>query len=730
MADQDIPRSELPAESGEIRDRLAAAEAATARAQDQRGPPETFEQRHRALAESTGAGMDAAGSATLAATEQALHQGDGRFRSLVRDLQVGVVVVECVAEGTGPQFTAADWCITLVNDAALEILSLPEERLLGLNPFTQEWPAVHEDGSEFPTPEHPLPHSIKTGRPVRDVVMGFRSDAGKLAWVRADAVPHFAADGTVNRTIGTFVDITARRLIETALRDSEARFRAVVETVPTSIWIYDGEGIVFVNEALVGLTGYSREELLRPHFFDGLFERDELATIRERDDARLRGEPTPSGYEIHIRRADGGQRVLEVEPATVAFGGRPAVLACAFDVTSRKDAEKERQRLDLQMQHAQKLESLGILAGGIAHDFNNLLVAILGNAGLALMELPPESPARETVEAIETAAQRAADLTRQMLAYSGKGKFIIEPLSLSRLVEEMGHLLEVSVSRRAVLEYHFAPDMPLVEVDATQVRQVIMNLITNAADAIGDRSGVITVSTGVIEADRAYLSETYLDNDLPEGRYAYIEVSDTGTGMEPETRARLFDPFFTTKFTGRGLGLAAVLGIVRGHRGAIKILSQPGHGTTFRVLFPVGETSFEEGVAAMPQELSQGAPVAEGTILVVDDDETVRAVTRRMLEYSGYHVVLAADGEAAVSAFQAQPDAIRLVLLDMTMPRMDGDETFRQLRRVRPDVHVLLMSGYSEQDAIEQFAGKGIAGFVQKPFRAPDLLARIRDAME
>lgn len=398
----------------------------------------------------------------------------------------------------------------------------------------------------------------------------------------------------------------------------------------------------------------------------------------------------------------------------------------ALDTTDLVRAEEERRRLDLQVQQTQKLESLGVLAGGIAHDFNNLLVAILGNAGLALMELPPESPAWQTVLAIETAAQRAAELTRQMLAYSGKGKFVIEQLNLSRVVEEMAHLLEISVSKRAVLKYRFAPDLPAIEGDATQLRQVIMNLITNASDAIGDRSGVISVSTGLIDADAAYLKTAYMDDDLPEGQYVYLEVADTGIGMDAETAARIFDPFFTTKFTGRGLGLAAVLGIVRSHRGAIKLSTVPGRGTTFTILFPAAGPPAPPGPAPAPETAS--APLPRAVILVVDDDETVRAVTRRMLELSGFTVLLAADGAEAVALYRERP-GIDLVLLDLTMPAMDGEETFRELRRLDPGVRVILTSGYSEQDAADRFAGTGLAGFIQKPYRPQDLIEKVRVAL-
>ncbi|HMO53776.1 MAG TPA: response regulator, partial [Tepidiformaceae bacterium] len=296
------------------------------------------------------------------------------------------------------------------------------------------------------------------------------------------------------------------------------------------------------------------------------------------------------------------------------------------------------------------------------------------------------------------------------------------------LVEEMAHLLEVSVTKRAVLKYRFAPDLPAVEGDATQIRQVIMNLITNASDAIGERSGVISISTGLMQADRAYLASSYLDTDLPEGDYVYLEVADTGDGMNETTRDRIFDPFFTTKFTGRGLGLAAVLGIVRGHHGTIKLYSEPGRGTTFKVLLPAAGAPGTAPSPAPSLAPAEEGPMTQHTVLVVDDDETVRSVTRRMLEHAGYTVLQAGDGIQALDAYRENP-GIDLVLLDMTMPHMDGEETFRELRRLSSDIRVVLTSGYNEQDATERFVGKGLAGFIQKPYRPAELLAKVAEVL-
>jgi len=370
-----------------------------------------------------------------------------------------------------------------------------------------------------------------------------------------------------------------------------------------------------------------------------------------------------------------------------------------------------------------------VLAGGIAHDFNNLLTGILGRSGLALSQVPKDTPAYKNIKQIEATTLMAAELSRQMLAYSGRGKFVVEAIHLSEVMNEMAHLLDVSIGKKCALKLNFAKELPVVEGDITQIRQVIMNLIINASEAIGEHSGAITVSTGTKYCDRDFLVESYLDDELPEGLYVYLEVSDTGSGMTPETQAKLFDPFFTTKFTGRGLGLAAVLGIVRGHQGTIKVYSEVGRGTTFRVFMPASKQSIlpseEEDEKTSETESFQDT----GTILVVDDERTVRELTQEVFEDAGFTVLTASDGVEGVEVFRAHKDEISVVVLDLTMPRMDGEEAFREIRKIRKDARVILSSGYNELDATDRFSGKGLAGFIQKPYRVDELLKALHKAL-
>jgi len=414
------------------------------------------------------------------------------------------------------------------------------------------------------------------------------------------------------------------------------------------------------------------------------------------------------------------ERTAELETANKALQA---------EIIERELAEEERRKVQVKLLHAQKLESLGVLSGGIAHDFNNLLVGILGNAGLALQELPADATARDTLRDIETAALRAAELTRQLLAYAGKGQFVVGPVSLSQLVEEMGNLLATAVAKNARLDFQFPERIPTIEADATQLRQVVMNLITNASEAIGTASGTITVRTGVMDADRGYLADTQLGVGLPAGRYAFVEVLDDGHGMHPATQARIFDPFFTTKFTGRGLGLAAVLGIVRAHRGAIRVTSAPGRGTTIRILLPCGDNEEAETTRSRPDATLAALDERTGTVMVVDDEETVRNVARRILVANGFTVRLAGGGVEAMRLLRDDPAGIDAVLLDMTMPDMSGAVTLQELLRIKPGIRVVLSSGYAQEDAAPLVDAPGAAAFIQKPYRPADLVTTIRRAL-
>jgi PAS domain S-box-containing protein len=521
-----------------------------------------------------------------------------------------------------------------------------------------------------------------------------------------------SVDGQVAGTVGCAWDITERKLMEKALMESEERYRRVVEVSPEAIFIHCEGRFVFMNMAAAKLLGAGKpEELYGRLALD--FVRPELQdmVVQRIKNAWLHGD-NPL-IEEELVRLDGSAVPVEMVSVYFAYQGKDSVLAIARDIS-------ERRRMQDELVKTQKLESLGVLAGGIAHDFNNILMTIIGNADLAMMRINKESPVIENLRKIEQAAAKAADLAKQMLAYSGKGRFVVEQIDLNLLLEEMLHLLEVSISKKALLRLNLAHDLPAVEVDATQLRQVVMNLVINASEAIGDKSGVIAITTGCMDCDKSYLKDVWLIENINEGLYVYLEVTDSGYGMTKDTMEKIFEPFFTTKFTGRGLGMAAVMGIVRGHKGAIKVYSEPGKGSSFKILLPASGKPAELFNHESPIDDWKGS----GTVLLIDDEETVRGLGREMLHELGFEAITANDGREALELFKKNP-AINLVILDLTMPHMDGEQCFRELRQIRPDMKVIMSSGYNEQEVTQKFAGKGLAGFIQKPYKLSVLKAAI-----
>lgn len=518
-------------------------------------------------------------------------------------------------------------------------------------------------------------------------------------------------------------DVTTRRLAQQKLLESEARFRQLVDSAPLPIFIQTEGCFAYLNRAAVQTFGGGTvAELLGKPFIER-FHPD----IRDEANSYI-SNPDNSQQPVSMicMKLDGTTFDAELSAVPFRYDKQDGTLVFFRDISDRIRAEEQRVKIEHQIQQTQKLESLGVLAGGIAHDFNNILMAVLGHADLALTELSPMSPARESIREIERAARRAGELCRQMLAYSGRGNFVIETINLRDLLEEMIHLLKTSITKKAILNLNLEKNLPCMRGDATQIRQVIMNLVINASEAIGERSGVITISTGAMECTPEYLAETYLDEELEPGLYIWVEVSDSGCGMDRETRNRLFEPFFTTKFTGRGLGMAAVLGIVRGHSGALKVYSELGKGTTFKILFP----AVEEGSCVERKDDAHLRDwTGKGVVLLVDDEETIRALGKKMLEKIGFDVLVASDGKEALQIYGRHKDEIDLVLLDLTMPRMNGEETFRELRRIDSNVNVLISSGYTESEITSRFAGKGLAGVVQKPYTMSMLKEHLRRAL-
>ncbi len=544
-----------------------------------------------------------------------------------------------------------------------------------------------------------------------------------------------------SRVLVATVDITESKLAEVALRNSEKKYRDLFEKSEDAVLIIKNGRFIDCNQAAVTMLNYeNKTEFLNTH-------PSELSPEKQKDgqDSLVKAEEMMGiaiergshRFEWEHKRRNGEVFPVEVLLTSINTNERDMVIHTVWrDITWRKEAEKSRLDFEKQLLQTQKLESLGVLAGGIAHDFNNILMGILGYADLALSALNSTSPAKAYVAGITKSSRKAADLIKQMLAYSGKGKFTLEPIELNQLIEDTVQMLAISSSKNAVLKYNYAQELITMEGDPSQIRQIIMNLVINASEAVEDKSGVITIATGQMFCDQDYIDGTGFEvkvsrkEPLHEGMYVFVEVSDTGTGMSLETVQKIFDPFFTTKFTGRGLGLSAVMGIVNGHHGMVKIYSEEGKGTTFRVLFP----SLKESTAIQAtSESSTGRTddwQGQGTFLIADDEESVRAVGKHMIQRLGFKVLTASDGREAVAVFKVHASEIVGVLLDLTMPHKDGAEVFQEIRRVNPDIKVILSSGYNEQDATQQFVGKGLAGFIQKPYVAADLVARIKAIMD
>jgi len=397
------------------------------------------------------------------------------------------------------------------------------------------------------------------------------------------------------------------------------------------------------------------------------------------------------------------------------------------DATAARKAEAARAALEAKVLQAQQAESLAVLAGGIAHDFNNLLVGVQGNAELLAMELPPESDAAETVGHIRSAATRAADLTRQLLAYAGRGRFVVERVNLTHLVEEMLSLVRSAIPRSIAFDFrHGVEEQPIVEADATQLRQVVMNLVTNASEAIASDGGGVHVWVGTEHRDRAALQLLHAAPDMPaEGPYAVLRVTDDGVGMDEGTLSRIFDPFYTTKFTGRGLGLAALLGVVRAHHGGLDVVTAPGAGASFIIYLPLVDVAMQGHQSSFHEAGAGGIEQHLATrVLLVDDEPDVRDLTGRMLRRLGYQVAFAADGASTLMAV-SDAEMVDVILMDVTMPNMDGPTAARELRQRGMDARIVLMSGYAETELVDRGVLADADAFLQKPFTQEELAAAI-----
>jgi PAS domain S-box-containing protein len=545
----------------------------------------------------------------------------------------------------------------------------------------------------------------------------YRKD-GSTIWVETTVSGIRNDEGVPIGFHGVDRDITERKRIEAELIKSEQKYRHLFEKAEEGILVVRGETIEFANPALARILQRPVDAIIAKPFVSSIHPEDR-AIVSERHRRRMLGETVETGYDFRIIAADGDERWLRITSQVIDWEGAPASLSFLTDITDRKRAEEEREKLKEQLDRAHNLESIGTLAGGVAHDFNNLLMGIQGHASLMMLDVDPSHPHHVRLKHIEELVRSGADLTGQILGFARGGRYAARPTDMNDIVEKTANMFG-RAKKEIIIHRQYRKDLWSVEADLTQMEQVLMNLYVNAWHAMPGGGEISLETDNVLLNDHGALP-------LAPGKYVKITVSDTGTGMDEKTRERIFEPFFTTKGMGRGtgLGLATVYGIIKGHGGLIDVISEPGQGTTFEIYLPATEKSVIEEAAA-----EKKAPGGTETILLVDDEATVMAVARELLEFLGYRVYCAGSGQEVVAIYHDRKDEIDLVILDMIMPGISGAETFDRLREIDPKINVLLSSGYSIDGKAREILERGCNGFLQKPYQLAQLAREVRACLD
>ena len=551
-------------------------------------------------------------------------------------------------------------------------------------------------------------------------VMQNKAKDGSVYWVDSSITPIFNEAGEIEQYISVRTDITQQVATQKRLQESRARYKVLSDMVPYALGVVQHGAWVYVNKSALDLfdTGNIQGMINQPlasFFVQG--DIDIIAQVQqagEQQDVLLM-------QECCLQTAQGVKFEAELQGAPLLWEGEPALLLAMYDITERKAEAAAKEAYQIQLEHTQRLESLGVLAGGIAHDFNNILTAIMGNAALAVTHVEEPQALLQNLDKIKVASIRAAELCEQMLMYAGGGVIEKQPVKLYVLLHDVMNMVRVTLTDQVELEEDIAADVLPIEADVRQVQQVILNLLTNAAEAI-DGSGFIRVKLGMQDVD-AHVDKKWVgEQELSSGKYVFLEVSDTGYGMDRQTQAKIFEPFFTTKFTGRGLGMSALLGIIHAHDGGIVVNSEVDEGTTVRVLFPAVDLAVP--VPETNKTTSKDELHMSGTVLVIDDEPDILEFVVAVLEDAGFDVVTANDGEEGIAQYQAHQQTLQLVICDMVMPKLGGIAVAKYIHEQSPDIPVLLSSGYDEQ-SLEQSSQSDIAGFIRKPYMPETLVDSI-----
>ncbi|MFO0755559.1 MAG: PAS domain S-box protein [Byssovorax sp.] len=567
--------------------------------------------------------------------------------------------------------------------------------------------AVREDGRPFLRSELPAETTLRTGERCAGVVMGIHTPAGERRWIAVRSEPVRAAPGgPLTAVVTTFTDLTEQRRAEAELRESEQQHRTVVDSIQESVFVVRGRKKLFYNDHVLRLLGMTAEEYDSLPLLHNVYPEDR-ASLLDQLEAVQSGAASSLAAEFRVRTRAGKQRWVRGRGTRVIWAGEPAVVFFAEDITERREAEEQRERLKAALVEAQKLEAVGTLAGGVAHEFNNILAGIMTGLSLIEIEVGVRPELKADLDDMKGLVRRGADLSRQLLGFARRGRYDPRPLDLTAAVTETSSMFG-RTRRELSIETILPPGLPPVLMDRAQLDQVLLNLLVNASHAMPSGGRIrLAAELATLSATEAALRGT------SPGRFVMLHVSDTGTGMDEATRARVFEPFFSTKALGRGagLGLAAVYGIITGHKGAIAVESAPGEGTTFTLWLPVAEEPSKPHAPPAP-----ASAVTRGLVLVVDDEETLLGFAARSLRALGYEALTAASGKEAVAIAREQGDRIALVILDLVMPEMNGSKTFAALREIAPDLKVLLASGYAIDEHAQALLDRGCVGFLSKPF--------------